>query len=475
MEIMKKLPDTGFLKRQIETVKVKQSITFLRAKHSDLAKYEDVEDLVFRVDLDNPPLELRGFDYHFRQVRRAFSKALWERGIYIGLSVIDQLLFSGFRLAPPIDPVVRALNVIRDNGVHKAGFVLYPIHSMGINSVGFFEFFSKARVQLAIESAGLVLRAQTNGFDGSFAFLNEARHSFGIEKKIKRDLVEHYNRSRTTKWFTHNPLLAVQVRMFSGEYYENQRFLVVKLQTVTSLLFMMAGLQTGYTAPKVTEWGSSRRVNNFQTLDIHHYFVFERPVRGTYLNMKCVPMNVRPSELADLSSLPIDLVPKLWSKRLHIINELASHLAKLESKYMAKRVLGTEDSGASVANGKMFMALHYFRRSFKSRGDTNEQVVNLAIAFEVLLSSNDKKGVTARFDRRIKLALKGVKGTRRLQAATEKLYEVRSETVHSGQPKSSYNLTEGQEAFVYVFLSVARKVDGVPASSSDPIGAILGD
>jgi len=117
METMKKLPATEFLKRQIETVKVKQSIAFLRAKHSDLAKYEDVEDLVFHVDFDNPPAELRGFDYHFRQVRRTFSKALWERGIYIGLSVIDELLFSGFRLAPPIDPVVRALNVIRDNGV----------------------------------------------------------------------------------------------------------------------------------------------------------------------------------------------------------------------------------------------------------------------------------------------------------------------------------------------------------------------
>lgn len=89
---------------------------------------------------------------------------------------------------------MRALNVIRDNGVQKAGFVLHPIHSMGINSVSFFEFFSTARVPLAIESAGLVLCAQTNGFDGSLAFLNEARHSFGIGKKIRIDLVEHYNR-----------------------------------------------------------------------------------------------------------------------------------------------------------------------------------------------------------------------------------------------------------------------------------------
>lgn len=111
----------------------------------------------------------------------------------------------------------------------------------------------------------------------------------------------------------------------------------------------------GLYGPKVTEWGSSRRVNDFQTLDIHHYFVFERPVRGAYLNMKCVPMNVRPSELADLSSLPIDLVPRLWSKRLHVINELAGHLSKLESTYMAKRVLGTEDSGAAVAGAKVFM------------------------------------------------------------------------------------------------------------------------
>ena len=109
------------------------------------------------------------------------------RGIYIGLSVIDELLFSGFRLAPPTDPIARALNAIRDNSVHEAGFVLYPIHSMGINSVGFFELFSKDRVQLAVRSAGLVLRPQTNGFEGSLALLNEARESFGITNNEKQD------------------------------------------------------------------------------------------------------------------------------------------------------------------------------------------------------------------------------------------------------------------------------------------------
>ena len=345
---MKKLPAVQRLKREIETPKVSQSLSFLKDKQSWLERYQDIEDLVFQVDLDNPPAELRGFEYHFQQVRLALAKALWERGVFIGLSVLDDLLFSSIRMPSPTDPIVRALSIVKDNGVHKSGFVLYPIHSLGINSVGFFEFFSKSRVQLAIESAGLVLRAQTNGIDNSFAFLEEARQEFGIGKKIKRDLVEHYNRSRSTKWSSHaTHCWQCESECFSGSYYENQQFLVVKLQTVTSLLFMMAGLQSGYIAPKAAQWGSSRRVNNSQTLDIHHYFVFERPVRGNYLNIKCVPMNVRPSELADLSSLPIDLAPGMWFKRLHIVNELALHLSKLESQYMALRVLTKGKTGPS--------------------------------------------------------------------------------------------------------------------------------
>jgi hypothetical protein len=93
---------------------------------------------------------------------------------------------------------------------------------MGVNGVGFFEFFTRAKVQLSVGSAGILLRAQTNSLDGSLDFLNAARGTFSISSKISRDSVEHYNRSRSTKWLTRNPLLAVKVRMFSGTYYENQ-------------------------------------------------------------------------------------------------------------------------------------------------------------------------------------------------------------------------------------------------------------
>jgi hypothetical protein len=472
---MKKLPAISKLKKEIETFEINKSVAFLRSKQPHIERFRDIEDLVYEIDLENPPAALRGLDYHFKKVRTALAKALWSRGLFIGLSVLDDLLFSSIRTAAVSDPISKCLTVIKDNDVHKPGFVLYPIHSLGVNGVGFFEFFTKSRVQLAIASAGILLRAQTNSLDRSAEFLESARNAFSISKKVSRDSIDHYHQSRATKWLTHNPLLAVRVRMFSGTYYENQQFLVIKLKTVTSLLFMMAALQRGYSPKKQDVWGSTRRVNNYQTLDIHHYFVFERPLKGGTLNTKCVPMSVQPGELSDLSALPIDLAPGLWSKRVHVIDELARWLSRIEASYMDFHVLGNGKGGPAIAFSKIFTSLIYFRRSFKPRGDVNEQIVNLAVAFEVLLTAEYAKGVGKRLERRIKFSLRGTKGSRRLQAATKNLYKARSEVVHRGDTSTGYDLHSGQEAFVYVFLGVIRKVDTVPATTKDPIGAILGD
>jgi hypothetical protein len=139
---------------------------------------------------------------NFRVVRAALAKALWSRGLFIGLSVLDDLLFGAFRDNRIADPITRSLSVIKDNDVHKPGFVLYPIHSLGVNGVGFLEFFTKSKVQLAIASAGLLLRPQANSVEGSFQFLEEARGAFSITPRISKDRVEHYHRSRSTKWLT---------------------------------------------------------------------------------------------------------------------------------------------------------------------------------------------------------------------------------------------------------------------------------
>jgi len=136
-----KIPSLKLLKKEIEKPDIQDSINFLKSKSTDLAKYEDIEDLVFQVSIDSPPKELRGFNFHFLRVRAAVARGLWSRGIFIGLSVIDELLFSRIRDAYSKDPVLELLTIIKDNDVHKPGFVLYPIHSMGVNGVGFLESY----------------------------------------------------------------------------------------------------------------------------------------------------------------------------------------------------------------------------------------------------------------------------------------------------------------------------------------------
>ena len=165
----------------------------------------------------------------------------------------------------------------------------------------------------------------------------------------------------------------------------------------------------------------------------------------------------------------------LKSYRVAIVNELAGFLDLIEGEYIAFHILAKGRGGRAIAFGKIFAALNYFRRSFKSRGDANEQVVNLAVAFEVLLTAKYERGVGDRFERRIKLALQVIKGSRRMQAATRDLYKARSETVHNGVCSFEYDLLAGQEAFVYTFLGVLRRVGNATNTAPDPIGEILGD
>src|SRR4051812_40932330 len=111
---MKRLPNTKALKREIETSDVVRSSIFLTSKATELMKYEDIEDLVLQVDLDNPPPELKGFDQNFRRVRTALARTLWSRGIFVGLSILDELLFSAIRSNTSADPIGQVFNAIKD-------------------------------------------------------------------------------------------------------------------------------------------------------------------------------------------------------------------------------------------------------------------------------------------------------------------------------------------------------------------------
>lgn len=419
--------------------------------------------------------DLKGFEYHFNVVRKQVLQILRSRSVFIGASIVDDLLFTAIRDSGVPAPVKSVLKIIHDNGIYKPGVVLYPLHSFSIAGAGFFEALGKERFDLIIPEAGLAVRAQTNNLQGTIRFLEEATKQLHIPRGIPSDSLEHYERMSVLRWLTHNPLLVVSVRTFSGEYYENQAFIVLKLKIATTLIFMLSALETGL-ARTTEAWTGTGSVNNFQTLDIKHYVVFEpRPRSRSAFESRRVPMNVSPTELSELTAVPVNITRGTWMRRKKLILGICSALRTVETRYLKALLTPTNTSAHDRVYRKLFSSLSYFRRSFRLTADIGEAYVNLAVAFEVLLTDNYASGVDARIRKRLRKTLNGIRGSRRLNSAARTLYKARSEIVHMGQTKVTVDVQRVRQAFVHAFVYVVDHVPGISSTSPEPIQSILGE
>jgi len=369
---------------------------------------------------------------------------------------------------------VEALAFLRDTGLHRGGMVVYPLHSFGIYSAGIFKWISKQSILLELLDAGLVVRPQTNGLDETIEFMNSAAQALGLSCSVPEDLVNHYSRSRPTKWLTHNSLQIVRCHTFSGTYYENQEFLLLKLQFAATLLFMMAAFQHGIWKKTAGALFSSRTVNNFQTLDIHHYFLLERkPGHKKHFDLRCIPMHVAPADLAELSDVNVELVPQLWLRRKPIVKQIALALRTVEDGYVKHSLLARDSSVRSRVHRKLYNALAYFRRSFHVSADEGAAIVNLAVAFEVLLVDFYAPGVSERVPQHLALALYGVKGKGVFTAEVKKLYVARSQAVHTAEIEQGVDMGIARQAFVHAFIAITRRLPRLNTSAQEPIKELL--
>ena len=471
---MSKPPNINALLELIESKKVKRSIEFLQVRRDRILPHENIDDLIFSAD-EGDASWLSGIEYHLEYVVGAIHKGLWSNGIFIGTSVLVDLVFAALREDTDA-PIRQVLRTIRDSGIHQPGIVVYPLHSFGILGAGFLTYFTGADAEMAVPEAGLSLRAQTNDLARTIAFLQSSAQLLCSGKRLSRDQIEHYSGSRPTQWLTHNPLLIAKVRSFSGTYYENQSFLILRLTLATAFLFMLAALQERFHPSKVATFGSTLRVNNWQTLDIKHYLLFEpRPGKSSFLEGRCVPMNVKRAELAELSALNVEVHPRAWRQRHLLSKKLCASLETVERGYLRYSLGRKKHTNHGRVYRKLYDALSYFRASFRRTGNPGEQIVNLAIAFEVLLTDFYGEGVMGRLSRRLRLALGKVPQKSSLSDSLECLYKARNEIVHQGMTEDDPDLSVARAAFVHAFLGVADKLDEIPEDSNEPIREMLGD
>lgn len=475
-EVSKQRINVRKITKLTATKRVQQSVAYVVLKRGFLGKYEDLEDYAFK-NCDTCPPELKGFEHHFVQIRASLARHLWASGLFIGTNVLDTLLFWAIRDPTVTDPISCVLKQIKDFGLHRPGFVVYPIHSLGFCGEGVKSFFTQTDLTFVDNKAGIVLIPQIGSESKVASVLQQAAKSIDIDKKIRTDLVEHYMRSRPTKWLYRNPLMVVRTQSFSQDYYENQRLLCVHLYFATATIFMYGVVAKIKRLKKMPDWSSSSRTNQWQTLDIHHYLVFQRPIRTwlSYLDGKCIPMNISQTDLAELSDLNMEIDPRGWHEKPAIVERVLKAIKTVERGYLCNCVSIDGETTSARVFRKIHLSLGYFKRSFRSRTRESEMIISLAIAFETLLMDNFAPGMTARLRKRVRTLLKDVRGRKAMAKAVKDLFESRGAIVHTGTTEKVFNKGTARKAYVYCFLALSDKLpEGPMPDTGEPIKLLGG-
>jgi hypothetical protein len=412
------------------------------------------------------------------KARSAFLKVLWRHEVYLSVGVIDRIIYGLACDNSVLDLCEAFFAFVMTQRLHQPGFVLYPIHSFGIQGFGVAGLLRIRTPDVDLRDAGVILIAQTNKQDDTLAFVERVRIAFGITQAIPIDFKFEFQRE-VLAWMTKNPLLAVRMASTTSGYYENQFIIMVKLRLATVLVQMLAALgRTDRVNPDAYNL-STARANNWQTLDIHHYIVFEASPRdGSELEVLRTPMNLSRAELASLSELNVDLDPVEWANpdKAPILERTAHAINELERSYLADWVLGNRRTTKARVLGKLFLSVSYFHRCFRSAQQEDEAVVAIAIAFETLLTDGYQRGgVKGRVARRVPLCLSAEPDAASLSSHVQKLMERRGNVVHEGASDIEVDLNAVRRAYVLCFLAVMARLSAVNEGASQPVGDILGD
>ena len=407
---------------------------------------------------------------HISMIREPIRRHLSLRRIYVSGEVLDELVLDA-ALDGSLNVVADVLSRLRDAQMHRRGMLIFPLHSLGVLGAGLLQA-ARGRISFIDASAGLALAPQSNSVAGTLRFLDEARAALGIRKRLPVDLLHHWRRSRPTKWFERNPILVIRTTQIPGlSMYANENLLLSELRAATAQIALHGALQPS-TDDRRGILFSTRIVNNWQTLDIRHYFaLFDPGGHRRVLQGDCIPIHAARTAISELAELGLDLDPRYWNRNKVVGVQIRSAVAIVHAGYL-RAISGLySDSAASRTYRRLFDALGFFRRSFRSSDSDFMAIVCLSTAFELILTDSSR-GVGPVLQRNSGALLRGARGVRSLQAAIVDLYEVRCGLVHAGL-RGTPDLNVARRAFAMCFVRLAERIDQLPRNTPTPIGDMI--
>jgi hypothetical protein len=449
------------------------SVNYLTTHRGELTAYGSPEDLgVAAYDEDSPDRVARALAVNIQAVRNALLEELWRREIFVGVEVVDQLLFYAVKSPDKPDPLLATLEYLRDRRATRPGLVVFPLHSFGVLRAGLFRGDTKQQAQFIDANQGLAVTPQTNVLSQTIDFVERARREFRVHKPIDSELIEHWYRSRA-KWLERNPLLVIRMTTQRGSYFDTEPVVLSRVRAATARLAMISTFQSSE-PDRPSRLFSSARTNNWETLDIHHYIVFyDNPARGGTLDGDCVPVQSRGSRIVELSDLSIEIDPAFRGRRA-TMGKIDAAVAAVYRGHLA-HMWRRRRNAQTRTYDRFFASLSYFLRSFHNEGRSWAAAVSLATAFEMILTDQYSGGATRRLERRLGLVLRGIAGRLAYETAFAELYAARGDLVHAGTEPTGLDLHVAQQAFVRAFCVIAPRIDQLPLRTASPMVSLTGD
>jgi hypothetical protein len=432
-----------------KTTSVADSLGYLVAHRAELVAYDSPEALGIAVNEAGATKGERALVFHMDAVRNSLAREFWTRHLYIGPSVLGDLLFHFTRDAAVADPLLATLELLRDRRAARPGLLVMALHSFGIQGAGIMHTWTKQRLSVVNVPWGYAVLAQTNNMRGTLKALDAAGNALGVRKRIPHELIRHWRCSRGAEWLERNPLIVIRAVNLSGSYYENQPMLMGRVRAATSLLAMLSAFQPR-TSTRAGVLFSSSRINNRETLDIDHYLALsDNPAIPRELDGDCVPMNLDRNEVLELSDLAVELDPSYRGRRTGLFARLEKAVENVHDDYLQHSLRRTSNSLQGRMSRKLFESMQHFRRSWGRSASDWVVTLNLATALEMLLIDGQETGaVKDLMRRRTQRLLRGTRGTTALQDAVWDLYERRNGMVHAGRSDHDADIYLARQAYV---------------------------
>jgi hypothetical protein len=454
---------------------------YLVQHRTELELFEDPEHLALSTDEEYAPpgtsiqviRTARALSHQITALRTAIGRELWARQIFVDAEILEELIFYVTREGHGPEPVTGVLEWIRDARATRPGLLIFPLHSLGVLGAGLAQA-ARGRISFINSQRGFAVTPQTNDLDRTLEFLDEARGSFGIGQRLPRDLLRHWRRSRSTAWLERNPLLVVRTVHVPGSYYGSEWLLVSRVRATTGLLAMLATLQPERSS-RSSRLFSSRFINNWETLDIHHYLTLFAGIRRSgELEGQCIPIHAGRTFVSELSDLAIDIDPAHWRRRDALAQRTYDAVEAVYAEYLRSQFHHGKPDARQRTVRKLFDSMSYFRRSFQGTPARWSGKVALATAFEMLLLDNSG-GIRRALVDRTRLLLKGTPGTRKMQCAVDDVYAARNALVHAGDEGAEADMALAREAYVRCFVELALRLPSLRRSTGTPLSDLIGD